>query len=120
MCCGEYIRFQTQKQQQEPDTSLDGQMAKMALELFAVAEAYVPCSVASMTAAPLHYLQTRVVFCRLGTTNRFWLPNKHSVCSTLPMWMPFESNAPRLEYLIQPQIKLLAAQKRLAVSVTCR
>lgn len=53
MRCGECIWFQTQKQQQEPDTSLDGQMAKMASELFAVAVAYVPRSVANVTGAPL-------------------------------------------------------------------
>lgn len=68
MCCGEYIQIQMQKQQQEPDTSLDGQMAKMASELFAVAVAYVPRLVANVTAATLHYLQTFVVFRRLGIT----------------------------------------------------
>lgn len=91
----------------------------MASELFAVAVAYVPRSVASVTAAPLHYLWMCVVFCRLGITSKFWLPNKRSVCSSFPCG--WRLNLMHLDFWFNPAkdqtISWLTRWKRLTVPV---
>lgn len=86
VCCGEHIRFQTQKRQQEPDTPLDGQMAKMASELFTVAVVYVPRSVAMLCAKARSLMQAR--------DNKQISSAKQTLrLFCLPMWMAFDLNA---------------------------